>query len=297
MSILVVGSVALDSVKTPFGEIKDAVGGSATYFAVAASYLSPVRMVAVVGADFPHEEIAFLKERAVDFKGLQTVEGRTFRWSGEYSQDLKNRRSLCTRLNVFSGFHPALPEEYRDSEYVFLANIDPELQLNVLEQVERPKLTVCNTMNFWIEGKRSQVLKTLGVVDALIVNDSEALQLSGENDLRKASRAIQSMGPEMVIITKGEQGVFVANGGLFFSSPAYPFGTVTDPTGAGDSFAGGFIGYLAKTGDHNEAHLREAVIYGAVLASFAIERFGLEGLRTLTWEQIEARCERLRTQD
>lgn len=296
MSILVVGSVALDSIKTPFREVHDVVGGSATYFAAAASYFSPVRIVAVVGTDFPFEEIAFLEERGVNFKGLQVREGRTFRWAGEYDQDLKERKSLCTQLNVFSTFSPALPQGYRGSEYLFLGNIEPRLQLQVLKQVDCPKLKICNTMNFWIEGWRGQLLQTLAEVDILIINDSEAFQLSGEYDLQRASQLIQSMGPEAVVITRGEEGIFVAQGATSLSVPAFPPKHLVDPTGAGDSFCGGFVGYLAQSGGHSQAHLREAALYGATLASFTIEHFGLEGLKSITWEEIESRYTRLRAQ-
>ncbi|MBC7230858.1 MAG: sugar kinase [Actinobacteria bacterium] len=289
MSILVVGSVALDSIRTPFGEVEEILGGSATYFSVAASFFSPVRLVAVVGEDFPSEHVDFLRSRGVDTRGLRTVPGRTFRWSGYYTYDLNEAHTLDTQLNVFEDFDPEIPEEYRDSEYVFLANIDPALQLKVLEQVRSPRLVVCDTMNFWIENRRESLLETVSRVDCLLLNDAEARQLAQDPNLIAAGKRLLAMGPERVIIKKGEHGVIMLTGDTFFSLPAYPLETVFDPTGAGDSFGGGFLGSLSRFASPGEEEIRRAVVYGSVVASFAVEDFSCWRLGALSMEEIEER--------
>lgn len=289
MSILVVGSVALDSVRTPFGEVEEVLGGSATYFSVAASFFSPVRVVAVVGEDFPAEYLEFLGSRGVDLGGLRKMPGRTFRWRGFYDYDLNDAHTLDTQLNVFEDFDPEIPEEYRDSEFVFLANIDPSLQLKVLEQVRSPRLAICDTMNFWIDNKRSDLLETVKRVDCLLLNDSEARQLAGEPNLIAAGRKLQAMGPRRVIIKKGEHGVIMLGEDSYFSLPAYPLETVFDPTGAGDSFGGGFLGALSREPELTEDAIRRAVVYGSVVASFAVESFSCDRLRALSEEEIKAR--------
>lgn len=289
-SVLIVGSVALDDVKTPFGEVKNALGGAATYSSVAASYFAPVRLVGVVGGDFPGEHVEFLKGRGIDLAGLQHVkDGKTFHWAGHYDFDLNQAHTLATDLNVFETFSPDIPEEYRKSKYVFLANIDPELQLRVLDQVESPALTVCDTMNFWIQSKRDCLLEVLKRVDAAFMNDAEARQLCDTNSLVKAARMIQEMGPKFVIIKRGEHGATMVSDGTCFAAPSYPLEEVKDPTGAGDSFAGGFIGYAASIGDVSERGLRKAVIYGSTLASFDVEDFSLRKLSSLTKGDI---CQR-----
>ncbi len=289
MDILVIGSVAFDSVETPFGRGDDVLGGSATYFSTSASFFTGVQLVAVVGEDFPQEPRDFLHSRGVDLTGLQTQPGKTFRWKGEYGYDLSEARTLETHLNVFETFHPVLPESYCDAEFVFLANIDPELQLEVLRQVERPKLIACDTMNFWIDGKREALIRTLGHVDILVINEAEVRQLAQEPNLVKASRAVLGMGPKTLVVKRGEYGVLVFNEHSVFSAPAYPLEEVFDPTGAGDTFAGGFMGYLAATNNLSDATIRKATVFGSVMASFTVEDFSLNRLRQLSWENIEER--------
>ncbi len=286
MSLLVVGSVALDSVKTPFGEVTEVLGGSATYFSTAASYFGDVRLVAVVGEDFPETHLAFLKSRGIHLDGLQRQPGRTFRWKGEYGYPLNEAKTLDTQLNVFESFRPALPASYLDSPFVFLANIDPELQMDVLRQVKRPKFVACDTMNFWIAGKRDALIKTLASVDLVVINDSEARELAGEPNLVAAARKILAWGPGTVIIKRGEHGVLMLNGKAAFAAPAYPLEQVFDPTGAGDSFAGGLMGFLSQKQRVDDATLRQAVIYGSVMASYNVESFSLDGMRTLSKEAI-----------
>lgn len=289
MDILVIGSVAFDSVETPFGRGDDVLGGSATYFSTSASFFTGVQLVAVVGEDFPEEPRQFLRSRGVDLDGLQTRPGQTFRWKGRYGYDLNEAHTLETHLNVFETFHPQLPENYRQAKYVFLANIDPELQLEVLQQVERPQLIACDTMNFWIEGKRDALVRTLGHVDILVINEAEVRQLAGEANLVKASRAVLAMGPKTLVVKRGEYGVLVFSAHSVFSAPAYPLEEVFDPTGAGDTFAGGFMGYLAATNNLNDETIRKATVFGSVMASFTVEDFSLNRLRQLEWSEIEAR--------
>jgi sugar/nucleoside kinase (ribokinase family) len=288
--ILVVGSVGLDSVKTPFGETKEALGGSATFACYSASFFSPVRMVAVVGEDFPKEHISVLQSRGVNTEGLQVTPGKTFRWSGKYEYDLNEAHTLATELNVFEHFRPQLPPDYRKSEYVFLANIDPELQLAVLEQVEKPKYIACDTMNLWIKIKPDILKQVIKKVDFLFLNDAEARQFTNSPSLVKAGRILQSWGPKCVLIKKGEHGALMFGENSFFAAPAFPLEEVYDPTGAGDTFAGGFIGYLAQQNEPiSESLLRRAVVHGSVMASFTVEKFSLERLKSLTLEQIDAR--------
>jgi sugar/nucleoside kinase (ribokinase family) len=289
MDILVIGSVAFDSVETPFGRGDDVLGGSATYFSTSASFFTGVQLVAVVGDDFPEEPKEFLSSRGVDLAGLQTRPGKTFRWKGRYGYDLNEAQTLETHLNVFETFHPQLPESYRKAEYVFLANIDPELQLEVLNQVERPKLIACDTMNFWIDGKRDALVRTLGHVDILVINEAEVRQLADEANLVKASRAVLAMGPKTLVVKRGEYGVLVFTEHSIFSAPAYPLEEVFDPTGAGDTFAGGFMGYLAATNNLTDETIRKATVFGSVMASFTVEDFSLDRLRKLSWAEIEER--------
>lgn len=289
MSLLVVGSVALDSVKTPFGEATEVLGGSATYFSVAASYFTPVNVVATVGEDFPDAHLEFLRSRGVDVSGVETGRGKTFRWRGEYGYQLNEAKTLETQLNVFERFAPHVPDGYRNPSLVFLANIDPALQRDVLGQVTRPKIVACDTMNFWIGGKKTELERTLREVDILIVNDGEARQLAGEVNLVKASRAIMRMGPSTVIIKRGEYGALLFAGTKVFAAPAFPIEHVFDPTGAGDSFAGGFLGHLTKHPSMDHANLCKAVIFGSVLASYCVEAFSLDRFRTLTRIEIQHR--------
>lgn len=289
MSILVVGSVAFDTVRTPFGQAEEALGGSATYFSVAASFFANVRLVAVVGEDFPDQHLEFLRSRKVDLGGLQRVPGKTFRWVGEYGFDLNQARTLDTQLNVFADFAPKIPEAYRDSDVVFLANIDPDLQREVLRQVRRPALIAADTMNYWIANKAESLRQTLGLVDTLLINDAEARQLADEGNLAQAARKILAWGPKSLVIKRGEYGALMVNNGNWFAAPALPLEVVRDPTGAGDCFAGGFVGYLANTMNFDDASVRKAMIMGSVMASFNVEAFSLNRLRTLTYEEIEAR--------
>ncbi len=289
MSIVVVGSVAFDTVRTPFGEVDNALGGAATFFSVAASYFSPVNVVAVVGDDFGEEHLAVFEEHGVDARGIERAPGRTFRWGGEYSLNLNERTTLFTELNVFESFQPKLPPEYLESPYVFLANIDPELQMSVLEQVEAPRLVACDTMNFWIDGKLEALQRLLRKVDVLVVNDEEARELSECYNLVAAANAIMGMGPTAVVIKRGEYGVLAFLGNDVFFAPAYPLDRLADPTGAGDTFAGGFMGYLATCGKLDPASLRRAIVAGSVMASFCVEEFSLAGIRNLDQEAIARR--------
>jgi sugar/nucleoside kinase (ribokinase family) len=286
LEILVVGSVALDSVETPFGKVDEAVGGSATYFSASASFFAPVNLVGVVGEDYPMKKIEFLKSRQVDFTGLQMVKGETFRWAGRYNYDLNQRDTIYTHLNVFQNFKPVIPDAYKQSPYVFLGNIAPELQYDVLEQVHSPKLVALDTMNFWIEGSQKALKKVLERVDIFLLNDSEARQLANQPNLIKAAAEIFRMGPKIIVIKKGEHGATLITKDSHFMVPAYPVENVFDPTGAGDTFAGGFVGFLAKTNDLSEGNLRRAVVYGSALASFCVQDFSLNALRELAFEEI-----------
>ena len=289
MSILVVGSVAYDTVETPFGRAEKVLGGSASFFAVAAAFFAPVNLVAVVGDDFSAAAMAAFQGRPIDLEGLERTAGKTFHWQGKYSYDLNSRETVCTDLNVFEFFKPRIPDRYRRSEHVFLGNIDPVLQRQVLDQVERPRLVACDTMNFWISGKPEELERTLAAVDILLINDAEARQLSGEWNVVKAARAIRALGPKTLVIKKGEHGVLMFSEEGSFAAPAYPLEEVFDPTGAGDTFAGGFLGYLAGSPKLDEAALRRAVIMGSTLASFCVEAFSLDRLLTLSRPEIDAR--------
>ncbi|MBI3128785.1 MAG: sugar kinase [Candidatus Tectomicrobia bacterium] len=288
-NLLVVGSMAIDSVKTPFGERDEAVGGSATYFSIAASFFAKIRLLAVVGRDFPEDTLNFLRARGVDLAGLERSDGQTFRWKGEYGYDLNTAHTLETRLNVFQSFRPQVPPAYKESEYLFLANIDPGLQASVLDQVKSPRFTACDTMNFWISGKREELLETLRRVDAVVINEAEARELAGESNIVRAARKVLAMGPETVVIKRGEYGALLFQNEHIFSAPGLPLEHIYDPTGAGDSFAGGFMGYLASTGDMTQAGFRRAVIYGSVMASFNVESFSYDRMRTLTAAEVHAR--------
>ena len=289
MTVLVVGSVALDSVETPFGKADDVLGGSGTFFSASASHFAPVQLVGVVGSDYPTEKLAPLARRGVDLGGVEKADGESFRWRGRYRHDLNSAETLETRLGVFSHFRPKIPEQFRRAPFVFLANIDPRLQLDVLNQVEQPTLVACDTMNFWIESRRSDLLALLDRVDLITVNDAEARQLTEESNLVKAARWIMNRGPKHVIIKKGEHGALMFTQKSVFLAPAYPLENVFDPTGAGDSFAGGFMGYLARTGRTDEESMRRAVVYGSTMGSFAVERFSTERLMEITADDIRTR--------
>lgn len=288
-SILVVGSVAYDTVETPFGRAERVLGGSASFFAVAASFFVPVSLVGVVGRDFGEEQLAAFRGRPIDLAGLERMEGDTFHWQGKYSYDLNSRETICTELNVFEFFKPRIPESYRRCSHVFLGNIDPLLQREVLDQVARPCVVACDTMNFWISGKPEELRRTLERVDVLLINDAEARQLSGEWNVVKAARAIRAMGPRTLVLKKGEHGVLMFSDHGSFAAPAYPLEQVFDPTGAGDTFAGGFLGYLAASGGEGDAALRRAVVMGSTLASFCVEAFSLDRLLTLARAEIDER--------
>lgn len=289
MSVLVVGSVALDSVETPFGKADEVLGGSANYFAASASHQTSVQMVGVVGSDYPVEKLEPLKARGVDLAGVERAEGESFRWRGRYRHDLNSAETLETRLGVFSHFKPKIPEQFRSAAYVFLANIDPRLQIDVLSQVKRPKLVACDTMNFWIESRRADLLTLLGKVDLITLNDAEARQLTEKANLVHAARWILERGPKTVLIKKGEHGAFMFTQDTIFHAPAYPLESVFDPTGAGDSFAGGFMGWLARTGDLSEENMRRAVIVGSAMGSFVVEAFSIGRLLEVTRDDIERR--------
>ena len=294
MPVLVVGSVALDSVETPFGKADDVLGGSATFFSAAASLLTPVQLVGVVGTDYPMEKLEPLANRGVDLAGLERAEGQSFRWRGRYRHDLNAAETLETHLGVFSRFSPKIPDQFRDAPFVFLGNIDPRLQLDVLNQVRKPKLIACDTMNFWIQSRRPDLLELLGKVDLVTLNDGEARQLSEKVNLVQAAKWIMDLGPKHVIIKKGEHGALMFGRDSVFFAPAFPLEAVFDPTGAGDSFAGGFIGYLTSCNNLDDASMRRAVMYGSALGSFAVEKFSIERLMNLTRSEVDARVRQLR---
>ena len=289
MSVLVVGSVALDSVETPFGKADQVIGGSGVFFSASATHLSPVQLVGVVGDDYPMAQLEPLKTRGVDMAGLEQAKGESFRWRGRYRHDLNSAETLETRLGVFSHFSPKIPAQFKSAPFVFLANIDPRLQLDVLRQVNKPKLVACDTMNFWIESRRPDILELIKHVDLITLNDGEVRQLTDCANLVKAARWIMHRGPSMVIIKKGEHGAFLFKEKSIFFAPAYPLEEVFDPTGAGDSFAGGFMGYLARTGDLSDANLRRAVVYGSAMGSFAVEKFSVQRLLEITPADIASR--------
>lgn len=286
MSILVVGSIALDSVETPFGTAEEALGGAAVYFSYAASFFNRVRLVGVIGEDFPEEHLNLLKGRNIDLAGLERTDGATFRWKGRYDYDLNEAHTLDTQLNVFETFAPKIPDSFKDSDFVFLANIQPGLQLQVAQQATSPRIIACDTMNFWIEGAYDQLRETLKSVDILIINDAETRELAREPSLVKAARQILEWGPTTLVVKRGEFGVLMFHGSSVFSAPAYPLEEVFDPTGAGDTFAGGFMGYLSTQEEISEAAIRQAIIFGSTLASFNVEDFSLGRMKTLEMQDI-----------
>ena len=291
MSLLVVGSVAFDAMESPYGKVDRAVGGAATYFAVAASFFTHVNLVGIVGQDFTEVDAQIFHGRAINLDGLERASGKTFFWAGRYSQNLNERVTLATELNVFAAFKPRLPEKYRHSEYVFLANIAPDLQRDVLYQVKKkPKLAAMDTMNYWIERTNAELRETLKHVDILMINDSETRELSNEHNLLRAAKHIFKMGPRILVVKRGEYGAMMVDKGGVFCVPAFPLEEPHDPTGAGDSFAGGFMGYLAGARERSDASLRRAMVYGSVLGSFAVEKFGLDRLRHLKQSEIHARA-------
>ena len=287
--VLTVGSVAFDSIKTPFGEASGVVGGAATYFSLAASFFTEVRIVAVVGEDFGLDQQRVFRGRRIDVSGLQQLPGETFRWKGEYGPQLNMRETIYTHLNVFQDFQPEIPESFRTTPFVFLANIHPDLQLQVLDQVVAPKFVALDTMNYWIDGTPDELRQVLTKVNVLIINDEEARELSGESNLVKAARVIKELGPQRVVIKRGEHGVLMAWEEGFFAAPAMPLEHVCDPTGAGDSFAGGFVGFLAAASEMTDAVIRQAIIVGSTMASFAVEDFGLERLLRLNQADLQRR--------
>lgn len=295
-SVLIVGSVALDSVKTPAGVVDRALGGAAVYSSVAASFFSPVRVVGVIGEDFPQEHLDFLKSRKIDTKGIQVIpDGKTFHWKGSYEGDMNQANTIATELNVFQDFRPQLSDDYKSSKFVFLANIDPELQLQVLDQTDKANLVAMDTMNLWISIKKDALMEVLKRVDIVFINDAEARQLTGHINLARAASEIHSYGPKYVVVKKGEHGaVMFCSDNICFAAPSYPLEEVADPTGAGDSFAGGFMGYIASTGEVNDTNIRKAVIYGSTLASYNVQDFSLRRFKRLTLDEINSRYEEFR---
>lgn len=291
MSLLVIGSLALDTIETPFGKAERTLGGSATFISTSASYFTdPVRLVGIVGYDFPKEEIEFLESKKIDISGLEISKTqKTFHWHGKYDFDLNTRESITTELNAFETFDPVISDKFRDSQYVCLGNLHPSLQKKVIGQITKPKLVMCDTMNFWIEGAHKELLEILKLVNLLVINDSEARELSREFNLVVAAKKIMEMGPKILIIKKGEHGALLFTENSVFSAPAYPLEQVFDPTGAGDTFAGGLMGWLAKTDDLSEKNLKLAVIWGSTMASLAVEKFSLDGIRDLSQERIKER--------
>ena len=296
MSILIVGSLAFDDIETPFGHSDNTLGGSSTYIALSASYFTEtIQIVGVVGYDFEDEHFSLLHSRNIDTKGIQKIEyGKTFRWAGRYHYDMNTRDTLDTQLNVFADFDPVVPDQYQNAEIVCLGNIDPVLQLKVLDQIKKPKLVICDTMNFWIEGKLEALKKTLERVDIFIINDGEARLLSGDPNLVKSARIIRQMGPKILIIKKGEHGALLFTDNGIFAAPAFPLENIFDPTGAGDTFAGGFIGHLSRCETINDIELRRAVLYGSTMASFCVEKFGTEKIASLEQLEIEDRFQSFR---
>jgi len=289
LKIVVVGSVAFDNVETPFGKVENVIGGSATFFSLAASFFAPVSVVAVVGRDFPEAELDFLRSRGVDTEGIEKADGRTFRWTGRYHEDMNLRDTLDLQLNVFAAFQPKVPPSYRDAEICFLSTIHPGLQKSVLGQLDGPRLVGADTMSHWIEQTRPELEALLGGVEVLTVNDEEARLLSGERNVVAAARRILGLGPKSLLVKRGEYGVLHFSSDSIFAVPAFPLEQVFDPTGAGDTFAGGFIGHLAKTGDFSTANVRRAIVYGSVMASFVVEDFSWNRLRAISDEDVERR--------
>jgi sugar/nucleoside kinase (ribokinase family) len=294
MSILVVGSIALDSVETHYGKATDSPGGSALYFSAAASFFAPVKIVGVVGEDFNFSHINFLKDKKVDFDGIQVEKGETFRWGGKYHENMNFRDTLYTYLNVFESFKPIIPEHYKNSKFVFLANIDPVLQLEVLKSIPEPELTILDTMNFWISGMRKELAQVISRVNVMIVNDEEIRELTGIYNIYDAAMDLLKQGPKVLIIKKGENGAVMITADDYFTAPAYPVKKVKDPTGAGDSFAGGFVGYLASCKKLANRDFRKAVAYGSTVASFNVESFSFHRLKEISRQDIEDRLEKFR---
>ena len=291
MSLLVVGSVAFDAIETPHGSVRRTLGGAASYFALAASCFTPVRLVGVVGDDFGKQEEQIFRGRRIDLEGLERAEGKTFFWAGRYNMNMNERTTLVTELNVFAAFNPKLPASYRNSPYVFLANIDPTLQRSVLHQTRRkPKFVALDTMNYWIERTPAELRETLKHTQILMINDDETRQITGEHNLLRAARHIFKMGPKTLVIKRGEHGALMVHNRFLFSVPGFPLEEVHDPTGAGDSFAGGFMGYLASVGTVNDDTLKRAMVYGSVMGSFTVERFGVDRLKALTRREIRSRA-------
>jgi len=295
MSLLVVGSIAFDSIGTPHGQVEEILGGSATYFSVAASWFTPVRVVAVVGEDFGEEHFQVFRGRSIDTLGIERVPGRTFRWKGEYVGDMNQAHTLDTQLNVFESFFPKIPATYRETEFLFLGNIDPVLQLNVRRALRNLRASALDSMNYWIKGMPQELAKVLATVDIVLINEGEARMLSGHSDLKKAAVSIRKLGPRFVVIKRGEHGAVLFGPESIFIAPAYLLDQVQDPTGAGDTFAGGFMGHLARSQDLSDANLRRAVVYGSVMGSFAVEEFGLDRLLRLTPNEIDARYRELKS--
>jgi sugar/nucleoside kinase (ribokinase family) len=296
LSILVVGTVAFDNIQTPFGRADRCLGGSATYFSVAASFFTDVSLIAVIGDDFTDDDVAVFRGRKINLDGLERVAGaKTFFWSGEYGYDLNVAKTRETQLNVFADFHPKLNEQQRNTDVLFLANIHPELQMDVLQQCKRPRLVALDTMNLWIDTKRDALENAFRQVDLVVINEAEARQFTREANLIKAARMILALGPKSIVLKRGEYGVLMVTPDAVFAAPAYPLENVFDPTGAGDTFAGGFLGYLASRTEMNERELRRAIIFGSVLASFTVERFSLDRLREITLQQVYDRYQEFRT--
>ncbi len=289
MSVLVVGTVALDSVETPFGKQKDILGGSATFFSISSSYFTDVRLVAVVGTDLPKRYINLFKRYGIDTRGLEIKKGKTFRWVAKYEYDMNVAKTIATRLNVFGDFHPKIPEEYRTTKNIFLANLDPELQNDILRQIHSPQFKASDSMNFWIENKKKELIRVLKDIDLFFANDAEAREFSDETNLFKAAKYILSLGPKMVIIKKGEHGCLFFSKKTSFSAPGFPLEVIRDPTGAGETFAGGVMGYLARFKRINESHVKKAIIYGSIMASYSVEDFSLKKLLKLNKRLINKR--------
>lgn len=291
MSLLVVGTVAFDTIETPFGKADMALGGSGTYISVSASYfIKDINLISIIGYDFPEKELEFLKSKNVDISGIEKIKDKkTFYWHGKYHFDMNSRDTLVTDLNVLTVFNPNVPEKFRKPDYLCLGNIDPTIQKALIEQVEKPKLVMCDTMNFWIESMKPQLLETLKLVDILLINDSEARELTGDYNLVTAAKSIMAMGPKIVVIKKGENGALLFKDNYVFFAPAFPLEKVFDPTGAGDTFAGGFMGWIAKTNDYSVQNMKLAMIYGSAMASLVVEEFSVDNLRNLTEDKIMAR--------
>jgi len=292
MSVLVVGTVAFDSIEAPSGSVERVLGGSASYFALGASFFAPVRIVGVIGEDFPQDYLDLFTQRGIDIEGIKRERGETFHWRGRYHEDINVRDTIELHLNVLAGFEPQLPENYRDAEYVFLGNIDPVMQLEVLNQIRHMKLVICDTMDYWIRESPEELKKVLQRIEMLVINDSEARLLSGYSNIVQAARAILRMGPKMILIKRGEYGVLQFSDSSVFATPAYPLEEVFDPTGAGDSFAGGLMGQLARSGDLSQGSLRRAIVYGSVVASFTVEDFGVKRLTDTSLPEIEDRYQK-----